>query len=117
VISYSDEIQNGLGPSAWREADRRLVDALHTIGREFGDQVHTSGSADYLVRFLVNVTDITVQERVRNYFLVLVSGEGIDTVTKIGDEELSREGPLTFEESWVDEICNRFRAFRERLAR
>jgi len=115
MISYSDEIRNGIGPSLWREADRRLSDALHTIGQEFGDQIHTSGPVDYLVRFLVNATDITVREEVRNYFLVIVSDDGVDTVAKVGNEEPSKEGALTFQEPFVDEIGNRFRAFRQRF--
>ena len=115
MISYSDEIAYGVAPNAWREASQRLSESLHTVGQEFGDQAHTSGSVDYLVRFLVNATDITVREKVWNHFLVLVSNNGIETVTKVGNEEQSRGGTLTFQEPWVDEICNRFRIFRQRL--
>lgn len=115
MISYTDEIDHSVPPSAWSEASQRLFESLQTVGQEFGDKVHTSGSVDYLIRTLVNATDITVQERVPNYFLILVSNNGIDTVTRVRDEEQIRAGTLTFQGPWVDEICDRFRAFRRQL--
>jgi hypothetical protein len=115
VISYSDEIRRGVAPVAWTEADRRLTEALHAVGQEFGDQVHTSGPVDYLVRFLVNPTEIAVQEQVPNYFLVIVSDDGINTVTRMGDEQATQAGKLKFQEPWIDEIRDRFRDFRQRL--
>lgn len=116
MISYSDyHFGSGDPSSAWKEADRRLFEAMHATGQEFGDEVHTSGPVDYLVRVLENVNDITVREKVPNYFLILVSSDGIDTVTKVGNEEPSRGGALTFQEPWKNEICDRFRAFRQRL--
>lgn len=116
MISYSDEIHNGFAPNAWREAAFQINNAFHAIGREFGDQVHTSGRADYLVRCLVNVTDLTVRERVSNYFLILVSDDGIATVTKVGEGEPFRDTAFPFRDGWENELCNRFRAFRKRLA-
>ena len=115
MISYMDEIRNDLGPSSWTAADRRLVDELLTIGSEFGDQTHHSGRVDYLIRFLVNVANHTVQEKVRHYFLILVSEGGIITVAKVGELEPYRGGVFTFQEQWVNEICSRFRVFRQQL--
>jgi hypothetical protein len=115
MISYMDEQRNTIAPSPWIEADRRLVDAILAIGSEFGDQSHTSGPVDYLIRFLVNVPDTAVREKIPNYFLVLVTNDGVDTVTKIGDEEPSRGGHIMFQKEWEDGIRDRFRAFRQRL--
>ena len=119
MISYTDEIRYGdfRQISAWSEENGRLGDALQAVSQEFGDKVHTSGLLDYLVRFMVNPTDITVRKKVPNFFLVIVSADGIDTVTRVGNEEPSRGGALTFQEPWVDEICDRFRSFRQRLSR
>jgi hypothetical protein len=115
MISYTEEVRNGLAPSAWREAGLRPTDTLLAIGSEFNDQVHISGPVDYFIRFLVNVTDIVEQEKGRNFFHVLVSNKGIDTVIKVGDEKPFSGGALTFQQPWEDEIYNRFRTFRRRL--
>ena len=115
MISYFDETRNGLGPIQWTDSEHRLSDMLLSIGSEFGDETHTSGPIDYLIRFLVNETDMAVREGIRNYFLVVVGRDGITVVSKIGDEQPSLSGLCSFEESWVDTIVDRFRVFRQGL--
>jgi hypothetical protein len=116
MTSYSDAIHYGEIPDTWKNANWRISQALLAIGQEFGDEVHTSGRADYLVRFLVNASTTNVQERIPNYFLVLVNRDGVDTVAKVVDAEPYRAGALTFQRAWEDDICDRFRDFRRQLA-
>lgn len=115
MVSYTDEIDYGHIPSEWSTAGRQLVDALKVVEREFGDEVHISGSPDYLVRFLVNAPDAEVHEKVANYFLVIVNQDGVNTMVKVGNEPLSHGGGVAFQEPWVTVLCARFRAFRQRL--
>jgi hypothetical protein len=114
MISYSDEIRGVSAPEGW-SGSYELSERLRDIQTTFGDTVHQSGRADYLVRFLVNYP-VGQFERIANAFFVVATDSEITIMTSFEYGELETVERLAYDEAWQDGVVEAFTAFRTRIA-
>ena len=115
MIAYFDS--HGVGRNPWyQERSRELAEAIMTIYTdEFGDRVHQSGPADFLVRQLAGVESIEVRESVPNCFLIVERPEGLEVAARVGGGEIAIWAAYSSDDEWFDGIQGQFRRFREQI--
>lgn len=119
MISYSDYRFHSAGADPRFGANsHRLGDRLLGVSGRYGDTVHTSGRADYVIRMLENFP--SPEEELPSdvsCFAIAAGPRSLQILVKRGSEHGSLTAEVEFdsEESWMQEVERLFVEFRESL--
>lgn len=114
VISYFDQIKGSGSFAEFTDRSQELIEALDEIGRAAGDETHTSGRADYVVRLTTpSWTSQTIPAK--NGFVVAADADSVSVMTKIEDGDLVPVTRFNATDPWFDGVREEFQAFRDQL--
>lgn len=118
VISYSDAVYGAGANKRFEKSSFELSERLMDVSARRGDTVHTSGRADYVVRFLVNHLEPEEHlPRSTTCFAIAAGPEGIQILTKRGTEHGSVVAEMRYDDEglWTDTVVRFFEQFRDSL--
>jgi hypothetical protein len=114
MISYFDTVIGAGRPAQWRAHETELADRLLAVQLRFGDTTHTTGEADYLIRFVVN--DPGEEISVPHAFVVAADEAGLVASQRIERGQLEVVGSWAYTDDFLNGVEAAFIAFREALS-